>query len=47
MKRLLLWLHNRLWELLGSPRDESCWAWEQGYEDAVDSVSEWNKPYGY
>ena len=47
MRHLLLGLHNRLWELLGSPRAESCWAWEQGYMDAQDQVADWHKPPGY
>ncbi|KKM89734.1 hypothetical protein LCGC14_1245660 [marine sediment metagenome] len=43
MRRLLLWLHNKLGDILDCYPGE-CRCQETGYEEAKDTVAEWFTP---
>ena len=44
MHRLLLWLHNWIGNFLECVPDEGCDCFDEGYNEAVDTVAEWFTP---
>ncbi len=44
MRRLLLWLHNRLGNMLQCDGDHPCACFLLGIDEARDTVAEWFTP---